>query len=133
MLKLLSAAMLALAPIVPADFTMCIPIPNGPITPHKPEVPFVRKPDEAAYYPKTLIFDGMPPERMRGPAVVTVSTGTVAECGTPPSGGIFEACVRGDNIIHTDNPCDHPDQSYARLLCHEIAHAAHGWPAEHGA
>lgn len=134
MFRTLAAVALAAAVPAPlmADYTECKVIHNGPIQSNKTEQPFQRQPDTAAstLYPKTFIFDGMPPERMRGPAVVTVSTGSIADCGIPAPGAWFEACTR-NGVIHTDNPCDHPDQSYARLLCHEVAHTK-GWPADHG-
>jgi hypothetical protein len=132
MLRSLLAAALVLAP-VPADWTQCSIINNGPITPTTPREPFQRQPDFAALsaYPRTMIFDGMPPLRMRGPAVVVVSTGSLPECGQPIPKFVFEACVR-DHIIHTANPCDFSQETYARLLCHEIAHERWGWPADHG-
>jgi hypothetical protein len=132
MLRSLLAAALVLIPgPVTADWTQCSIINNAPIAPTFPKPPFSRQPDFAALYPKTFVYDGMPPLRMRGPAVVIVSTGSVAECGKPPKGFTFEACTDGI-IIHTSNPCDFPEQEYARLLCHEIAHASWGWPADHG-
>jgi hypothetical protein len=85
----------------------------------------------APTYPVTLVYDGMPPPRFRESATVTVKTGAVAECGDAAPGLTFEACVR-DKTVFIPNPCDFPAEKLAVLLCHEIAHAANHWPAEHG-
>jgi hypothetical protein len=88
-------------------------------------------PEQPTIYPKTDVYDGMPPPQMRGPATMTVATGTLDDCGEPGPGLVFEACVRS-GIVHMPNPCDFSDEEFARLLCHEQAHAAHHWPADHG-
>lgn len=76
-----------------------------------------------------------PPERLQGPApVVYLHAGAVAkECGNP----LYVSCaipmpegVAGpDWRIVTPNPCTY-DETYARLVCHELAHAS-GWTKEH--
>jgi hypothetical protein len=123
MLKLLFAA-----PLLLADFTVCVPIHNEPLKP-------IATHDYAAMpqYPRTMYFDGMPPERFRAPKVSTISTGTVDKCGSPPPGvkTYFEACVRG-SMMHLPNPCDYPEEKFATLFCHEQGHQE-GWPADHGA
>ena len=74
----------------------------------------------------------LPPERYRSD---TTSTITFAKpelvqelCGKR---GVDElvACFEPPVII-VPNPCDYPDESYARIVCHEIGHA-NGWPADH--
>lgn len=129
--KLLLAA-LSLLVLSPADYTICVPINNGPITPETPKAPFQRQPDFAAMsaYPRTEFFDGMPPERLRGPAVMTVETGAVDKCGKAAPGYQFEACVR-DDTVYLPNPCDYPREKFATLMCHEQAHR-NGWGKEHG-
>ncbi len=76
-----------------------------------------------------------PPERLQGPApVVYLQAGAVAkECGNP----LYVSCaiptpegVAGpDWRIVTPDPCTY-DEAYARLVCHELAHAQ-GWTREH--
>ncbi len=78
------------------------------------------------------------PERFRGPApIVYLQAGAVAqECGNP----LYSACaipmpegVAGpDWRIVTPNPCSgaYSGEAYARLVCHELAHAQ-GWSKEH--
>jgi hypothetical protein len=82
-------------------------------------------------YPRTMVYDGMPPARFRAPASLIVKTGAVAECGDAGPGLVFEACAR-DKTVFMPNPCDFPSEKFAVLLCHESAHLQ-GWPAEHGA
>ena len=120
MLKLLAAAAITLG-----DFSVCVPVPTPPLpAPHYAAMP---------QYPRTMYFDGMPPERFRTPRIATVSNGSVAKCGSPPpeKHTYFEACVRG-NMVHMPNPCDYPQEKFATLLCHEYGHLE-GWPADHGA
>lgn len=124
--------LLALA-LTPADYTVCTKIDNGPIVNQKPPVPFARQPDFAAMtaYPRTFVFDGMPPPRLRSPLKMTVETGAVAKCGTPSPGHVFEACER-DGTVFLPNPCSYGDrEEFARLFCHEQAHLQ-SWPADHG-
>jgi len=76
-----------------------------------------------------------PPERFKGPApVVYLHAGAVAqECGNP----LYVSCavpmpegVAGpDWRIVTPDPCTY-SETYARLVCHELAHA-NGWTREH--
>jgi hypothetical protein len=127
---LIFAALLAFSP---ADYAVCTRHDNGPIVKQTPEPQFVRKPDLAALtaYPKTMVFDGMPPTRFRAPRKMKVETGSVAKCGTPAKGFVFEGCTDGV-VVHVPNPCDFPNESFAVLLCHEQGHLQ-GWPADHGA
>lgn len=94
-------------------------------------LPLIALVSASADYPKTMFYDGMPPPSMRGAATFTISTGTVAECGEAGSGHVFEACERG-GVVHMPNPCDFQNEKFAVLLCHEQAHIAWGWPADHG-
>jgi len=80
--------------------------------------------------PVTNVYDGMPPKRYQRDRASSVSFGTVGECGTPPIGYQFEACVR-DQRVHMPNPCNYPHEEFARLMCHENAHLF-GWPSSHG-
>lgn len=88
----------------------------------------------AATVPTTLIYDGMPPDRFQQSAEMHVKIvpepNSKGACGLA-SQGIFEACIRG-TTIYLPNPCPFgPTESYARLVCHEMAHH-NGWPANHG-
>jgi len=76
-----------------------------------------------------------PPQRyasVETPAVY-LEVGKVAEYCAP----LNAACAKPippevagpDWTIITPDPCAYPDQSYARLLCHELAHAK-GWRHE---
>jgi hypothetical protein len=142
MLRSLLAAALVLTPApVAADWTECKFINQGPITKDKPPEPFVRQPDFAAAssYPKTEIYDGMPPERLRSPSprIARVVFGHVEECGRPSipdhPNAAFAACIRNDGIVYLPNPCDYGDrEEFARLACHEQAHLAWAWPKDHG-
>lgn len=51
--------------------------------------------------------------------------------GDIPSKWQILACaeVNGDRILMPD-PCFHTEESYARLLCHELGHIK-GWPKDH--
>lgn len=51
--------------------------------------------------------------------------------GDIPSDLQIFACARvnGNRMIVPD-PCLHTEESYARLLCHELGHI-NGWPADH--
>lgn len=83
------------------------------------------------------INSGMPPERFQGEAVaVTLFVNDVTQfCGKPPEGYRILACqkeVRGVDYIVLPNPCPLGDvEFFAKLACHEIAHAR-GWPGIHG-
>ena len=51
--------------------------------------------------------------------------------GRPPAGMKTDACHTGRKVV-APNPCSYPQtETYARLLCHEMAHA-NGWPPTHG-
>lgn len=43
---------------------------------------------------------------------------------------IFACAKVGGPWIKMPDPCRHTDESYARLLCHELGHSK-GWPADH--
>ena len=51
--------------------------------------------------------------------------------GSLPTEVQIFACssIGGDKLIMPD-PCLHTEESYARLLCHELGHSK-GWPADH--
>jgi len=120
---------LALLPATPADFTVCIPVQ----TPPPPPVVY-------ASYPRTVLYDGMPPPTMRGASSqsMRIVFGHVELCGKPNipdhPDARFEACIRNDGIVYLPNPCDYGDrEEFARLACHEQAHMAWHWPPDHGA
>jgi len=72
----------------------------------------------------------VPPREFQGPSVAKVefvqAESVLFRC---IDAGPSVACTHGDRITIT-NPCDYPDQAYARLLCHEMAHV-NLWPADH--
>ena len=71
-----------------------------------------------------------PPREFQGPATAQVefvpAEAVLFKC---LDAGLAVACTHGDRIIIT-NPCDYPDQAYARLLCHETSHV-NGWDSQH--
>jgi hypothetical protein len=137
MRSLLIAALMLGPAAQPADWTECKYIDQGPLTPSKRQ--FVRQPDFAAMAPKTEVYDGMPPKRMRQSSLraATVVFGHVEECGKPDvpghPGAAFLACIRNDGTVYLPNPCDYGDrEEFARLACHEQAHLFWAWPKDHG-
>jgi hypothetical protein len=87
-----------------------------------------------ATIPTTDIYAGMPPERFQQSAELHVKIvpepNSIGACGLA-SEGTFAACVRGDTVF-LPNPCPlGATESFARLVCHEMAHH-NGWPAKHG-
>jgi hypothetical protein len=90
----------------------------------------------------TLWSDATPPLRFQGPGVavlVTVPSSEVQkDCGVkPPPDMEIMACSyltkEGTPVIVVPNPCETEAlDPFAHLLCHEAAHAMHGWPQTHG-
>ena len=129
------ALILSAAP-VPVDYTVCTPVPTGPITPRTPQQPFHRMPDEAALSSGygTLTDDDWPPMRFRKIGTITVvfteQDGVDRLCGKAPAPWQTEACANNTRIVLPD-PCAYRlDDTYARLACHELAHRFGGWPAD---
>jgi hypothetical protein len=86
-----------------------------------------------AIIPTSLTYDGLPPTRYEGNRTLklTVVDDLTTVCGQPPKGFAFLGCARGETAF-LPNPCPRgPTESYARVLCHELAHL-NGWPATHG-
>jgi len=78
-----------------------------------------------------------PPERFTGEATFVVEIREQAQIdqrcqglfGVPPVGMKTDACsIDGRAIM--PNPCAHPEENYARMLCHEMAHV-NGWSPQH--
>lgn len=88
----------------------------------------------SATVPKTMVYDGMPPARFQGPATVKAIFGRIDKCGKANIPGrpdvYFESCIRG-GVTYLPDPCAYPEETFARLTCHELAHSR-GWPADHG-
>jgi hypothetical protein len=132
-LAILSFAVLA-APIWTPDYTVCTPVPTGPIVSQKPVQPFVRKPDEAAVHFAygSEIDDSYPPVRFRGDGsawVHFVNPAKIAEtCGEKPDPNL-EACQQG-NVIVLPNPSTVPAEAFRRLAAHELGHRL-GWAGNH--
>ncbi|MGZ8363994.1 MAG: hypothetical protein ACXW3D_08730 [Caulobacteraceae bacterium] len=88
----------------------------------------------------TPFSDGLPPSRYRSQADITTLLEVTNQPGidkacsalfTPPPPGMkTNACFTGQKII-MPNPCDFPNETYAKLLCHEMGHV-NGWPSTHG-
>ncbi len=95
------------------------PAPTAPATPVDP-------------YPVTKTFAGMPPPKFhQDTAAILIFTSDVSSyCGKAPKGYVTLACAQGPQIA-MPNPCQFPDDPYAALLCHEMAHV-NGWPGTHG-
>lgn len=91
--------------------------------------------------PGTPYYAGMPPEHLRGPATVVVKAvhpdQLVGTCGSDvPPGLELKGCAKMDWLGRTHivmpDPCLRGEiDETARILCHEISHAAHGWPGDH--
>jgi hypothetical protein len=85
--------------------------------------------------------DGAPPAKYHGGGTVTVTfmsperVARVCDAPDPPTCGyVTLACApKGHRIIAPD-PCgpEFAGETFARLMCHENAHASFGWPASHG-
>lgn len=84
--------------------------------------------------PTTPFYDGMPPARFQGPGVMKIDFGHVEKCGVPKMpdhpNAKFAACWR-HGIAYLPNPCNYPNEEFARLACHEKAHGMK-WPYDHG-
>lgn len=92
--------------------------------------------------PGTPFFDGPPPARFRS-SETTVRLRIVppaeirAACNSPNVAGlILRGCARSDWLgrptIVLPDPCPDAGRDYtAQILCHELAHARGGWPADH--
>lgn len=91
--------------------------------------------------PGTAYYDGLPPERFRGPAVVRMHVVPEADlyiaCGSKRIEGLkLLGCARADFLgrpyIVIPDPCPLGEvEQTARIICHELAHAARGWTALH--
>lgn len=91
--------------------------------------------------PGTAYYAGMPPERFRGPALVRMQVVPEAElytaCNSKPVSELrLLGCARKDWLgrpyIVVPDPCPRGEvEQTARVLCHELAHAARGWTASH--
>jgi hypothetical protein len=91
--------------------------------------------------PGTPHYAGLPPERFQGPATVTLKIVApehlVATCGSDvPPGLELMGCAMSDwlgrRYVVMPDPCRNgASDETARILCHEVGHAAHGWPGDH--
>lgn len=83
------------------------------------------------------IFAGLPPERHQGDSVGVVAyvSDITAYCGQASPGFVIYGCARtvdGVRVAILPNPClVGAVNFYARLACHEAAHANHGWGGNH--
>jgi hypothetical protein len=98
---------------------------------------FLAAPSTPAFGPGTRHFDGSPPLRFMGDATaITFFVMDVdAICGAAPPGYTRMGCqfqtADGVPVIVVKNPCPYTYvDAYARLICHEIAHARL-WPGDH--
>ena len=92
----------------------------------------------AALAPGSSFDDGRPPARFQGDATVvlevTDQAGIERTChalfGAPPPHLKTNACHTGERMV-MPNPClAPPEETYARMLCHELGHA-NGWASTH--
>lgn len=84
--------------------------------------------------------DARPPLRFQREAMVVVQLKTQAEIGAvceslrqdpPPPGRRYLACATPAlHVAYLSNPCDYPDERYAKTFCHELGHL-NGWPGDH--
>src|SRR4051812_48947291 len=108
----MNRAALFLLLLTPADYTVCVPVPTGPIVSQKPVQPFVRKPDEAAVNSNsgfgTTTDDDWPPMRFRKIGTATVNFAEQDQidrlCGRAPFPWQTEACANNARIVLPD-PC----------------------------
>ena len=74
-----------------------------------------------------------PPDQFQGSATATVEFVTaeavMPRCIERGAAALANACADRRTITIT-NPCAYPGESYARRLCHEMAHV-NGWDAGH--
>lgn len=87
-----------------------------------------------------LASDGSPPPlRFQNDTAATISTmspeqvdrwcGLLAGRELYPPGSTFLACHYA-GTIYVPNPCGFPDEQFAQIACHELAHRQ-GWTAMH--
>lgn len=82
-------------------------------------------------------YAGMPPERLQGEAAgfVVFADDIGRFCGESPDGLITLACTKTHRelgkVVILPNPCAYGEEVFARLACHEKAHAAFGWTGAH--
>jgi hypothetical protein len=87
----------------------------------------------------SLYSDAVPPARFQHNATVELEIAGQQKIdqtchslfGQPPTGMKTDACTTGRHLILPDPCAKAATESYARLLCHELAHA-NGWPSTHG-
>ena len=91
---------------------------------------------EQTYGPNTLHYGGWPPaEYQRDFAAITVFAADISPyCGRAPEGIVRVGCMwrRADGVpmIALLHPAYFPNETFARFVAHEGAHAL-GWPATH--
>jgi hypothetical protein len=72
----------------------------------------------------------IPPEEFQGNGSAIIHFIDYKEapkfCGHPYAGGCQPTDRRGRPNIIVPNPCEYTEQSYAAVLCHELAHV-NGW------
>jgi hypothetical protein len=134
---LITGVILALASIQPRTTPTHAPAPATPSGACSAGMPAL--PSRPLATGSTYFSDAMPPERFRNASQAHLVIETPAEisriciaAGAPalPCGYSYVACTIG-STVHMSNPCDHPDERWAALMCHELAHVQ-GWPATHG-
>lgn len=77
--------------------------------------------------PSHLRFDNAAPVIFADPVTVDLRCGGDAD----NTNGRILACVyRRNSLMIVPNPCAHTEESYARLMCHELGHV-NGWPGNH--
>ena len=86
--------------------------------------------------PGTTNWDGPPPKRFQGDAAVVVSfqASVTPPCDPAPPGLETVACefeaANGVPVIILPNPNQFPDDPYAQIVAHELAHRS-GWAGNH--
>jgi hypothetical protein len=84
----------------------------------------------------TANWDGPPPLRFQGDAsaVVSFQSDVSGDCGKAPRGLVILACefspAKGVPVIVLPNPNQFPNDPYARIVAHELAHRS-GWAGNH--
>ncbi len=71
-----------------------------------------------------------PPDRYLATGTILLTTGKALPSWCPKE-AVACAPMDGSRRVNTLDPCDYPGEKYAEPLCHDIAHAVGGYPADH--
>lgn len=75
-----------------------------------------------------LKYRGM--SKIEVPIIFVQDADSPEGCGLYDTTGVIACSPPNPRKIVMPNPCQYPEQDYARVLCHELGHAR-GWNSEH--